>query len=91
MLFYYFLIISLITVILFIIDKRRAQRHKWRIPERVLHLFELMGGVFVIIPLMYIIHHKNKKRQYYLLTYLILLLWLAAIYLAHRYLPLSLH
>lgn len=80
MLFIYLAIIGLISAILFAIDKHRAQKHKWRIPEKVLHLFELLGGVFAIVPMMYIIRHKNKKHQYYLITYLILILWLAAIY-----------
>lgn len=76
MLFIYLAIIGLVSAILFAIDKHRAKKHKWRIPEKVLHLFELLGGVFVIVPMMYLIHHKNKKHQYYLITYLILVAWI---------------
>ena len=39
-----FAIISLITFILYGVDKRRAKRGKWRIPERVLIGFSLLGG-----------------------------------------------
>lgn len=76
MLLIYLAIVGYISAILFAIDKHRAKKHKWRIPEKVLHLFELLGGVFVIVPMMYLIHHKNKKHQYYLITYLILVAWI---------------
>lgn len=82
---YYFVIISIISAILFAYDKHAAKKHKWRIPEKVLHTTELLGGVFVIIPLMYLIHHKSRKSSYYLITYFVLILWLGAIYLFSRY------
>ena len=48
-------------------------------PEKVLHLFELLGGVFVIVVLMQVAHHKRQKQSYYIRTYLILALWLAGL------------
>ena len=73
----YLLIINLITTLLFIYDKIAAGKQLRRIPEAVLHFLELLGGVYSVIVLMYVIHHKNRKFRYYIITYLILLLWVA--------------
>ncbi|VBB48244.1 putative membrane protein [uncultured Paludibacter sp.] len=75
----YLIIINLITAILFIYDKIAAQKEWTRIPEYLLHFLELSGGVFAVIPLMYIIRHKNLKFKYYVVTYLILLLWIVGV------------
>ena len=54
------IICSLITFLLYYIDKQRAKRHKWRIKEITLltlpWLFGSLGGLFGI----YALHHKNK-------------------------------
>lgn len=74
-------LVSLVSGILFAVDKRKARLEKRRIPEMTLHLFELLGGVFINLILMYTIRHKNRKFSYYWITYLILLLWGFAFYL----------
>ena len=68
--------INLLAGALFTYDKRAAKGHRRRISERMLHLFELGGGVFSILLLMYILHHKNRKFNYYSLTYLVAVIWL---------------
>ncbi|MBO4614723.1 MAG: DUF1294 domain-containing protein [Bacteroidales bacterium] len=78
----YLIIINLIATILFCADKRRARKDKRRIPESILHLFELVGGIFTIIPLMFIIRHKNQKWSYKLISFIILALWIFFIALA---------
>ena len=80
MLYYYLLVISIVAAITFAIDKRRARKQLRRVPENVLHAMELLGGVFIIIPMMYLIRHKNRKKSYFLITYLILVVWLVALY-----------
>ncbi|MBQ4251331.1 MAG: DUF1294 domain-containing protein, partial [Ruminococcus sp.] len=40
----YLALISLISVILTVSDKRRARKHKYRIRESVLLLFSALGG-----------------------------------------------
>lgn len=72
----YLIIINILATILFCADKRKAQYGKRRIPESILHLFELVGGVFSIIPLMLIIRHKNHKMSYKLVSFIILALWI---------------
>lgn len=76
---YYLGAVNVLSGILFFWDKRAAKNGLRRVPEMRLHLFELMGGVFVNWILMYTIHHKNKKFSYYAVTYLLLFLWIAAI------------
>ena len=77
------LAINLIGGSVLALDKRRATTRKWRIPESYLHVLELAGGVFLMLPLMYVIRHKNQKTTYYLWSWvigvgwIILLTWLA--------------
>ena len=72
----YLIIVNIIAAILFCADKRKAQNGKRRIPESILHLFELVGGIFTIIPLMLIIRHKTQKWSYKLVSFIILALWI---------------
>lgn len=78
-LLYYLLSINFISAIFFYSDKKKAIKNKQRIPEKILHWFELLGGVFSIITLMYIIRHKNNKLKYYWITYLLLVMWIVAL------------
>lgn len=73
-------IIEVISACLFCFDKRAAIKHRRRIPEAVLHTMELIGGVFVILPLMYIIRHKNRKFSYFGITFLIFAAWIGGLY-----------
>ena len=74
---YYLLTVGIVSACVFCIDKYKAINGKWRISESMLHGLELLGGVFFIVPLMYIIHHKNSKFSYYAVSYVILALWIA--------------
>ncbi|MCQ2973709.1 MAG: DUF1294 domain-containing protein [Bacteroidales bacterium] len=72
----YLLLIGFIGIILLCVDKNKANNNKWRIPEKVLHIFEFLGGVFLMLPTMYVIRHKNRKASFYIITYIALVLWL---------------
>ena len=72
----YILAINFLAAILFCADKRRATKDKRRIPESILHLFELIGGIFAVIILMFTIRHKNQKWSYKLISFIILALWI---------------
>ena len=76
----YLLIIGVIGIIFLRIDKYKATHDKWRIKERTLHILEFLGGVFLMLPAMYIIRHKNKKAAFYVITYVALAVWLVALY-----------
>lgn len=67
------------------VDKRWAVRGDWRIPERTLHVLELLGGWAGAIAAMTLVRHKNRKASYWLVTALIAAAHLAtAAWLASR-------
>lgn len=75
--------ISVVTGLLFIFDKLAAQGNLRRVPESVLHSFELLGGVFMNLVLIYLIRHKNRKTSYNSYTWLIGILWILILLLFH--------
>lgn len=72
----YLITINLISILTFSMDKSQAKNNKRRVPEKILHLMELLGGVFGIMVFMYVIHHKSSKWQYYIISYIILIIWI---------------
>lgn len=60
----YFIIINLITFAVFGIDKLKAVKDKWRIPEKVLFLLSIIGGSAGAILGMYTFRHKTKKPAF---------------------------
>ena len=60
----YFIIINLITFFTMWLDKRKAKKGKWRIPENTLLLLVILGGGIGGIAGMYIFHHKTQKAKF---------------------------
>ncbi len=59
--------LSVINVVLFTmmgIDKRKAVKGKWRIPEKTLFLLAVMGGSVGGILGMYVFRHKTKHWSF---------------------------
>lgn len=56
----YVIVINFIAFLLMGIDKRRAIKHAFRIPEATLFLFAVMGGSIGAILGMYTFRHKTK-------------------------------
>ncbi len=54
------LVMSLAAFIMMGLDKRRAKRKKWRIPEKALFLPVILGGGLGGILGMYVFRHKTK-------------------------------
>lgn len=67
----YILGISLITLGFYWQDKRQAQRKGNRIPEKVLHLLELIGGWPAAYIAQQTLRHKTSKRSYRIIYWLI--------------------
>ncbi|MCR4558978.1 MAG: DUF1294 domain-containing protein [Bacteroidales bacterium] len=80
----YLLVIGIIGVLFLCVDKYKATHEKWRIKESTLHILEFLGGVFLMLPAMYVIRHKCRKVSYFWITYFALVVWLAGFY-AIRY------
>ena len=74
---YYFIGINLITYLLFGIDKVKATKNKWRIPEKYLFIFTFFGGSFGAILGMKQFHHKTQKSEFKNVIFIIILVQLA--------------
>ena len=55
---------NLVGALLTILDKKRAKRRQWRIPEASLFLLALLGGTVGIYLTMKIIHHKTRQPKF---------------------------
>lgn len=66
----YYLAISLVTYIVYAIDKNASTRKTWRIPENTLHLLELLGGWPAALLAMHSLSHKSKSFLFQLLLFL---------------------
>lgn len=62
---------SAATFAAFWIDKRRAARSLWRVPEATLHLMELAGGWPGALLAIKLVRHKSSKPAYWIVTWLI--------------------
>ncbi len=67
-------IMSLITFLLYMIDKKRSIKHKWRIKEFTLLLFSCLFGAFGGIIAMYKYRHKTKHWYFIAINYLAIIL-----------------
>ncbi|MDD3368220.1 MAG: DUF1294 domain-containing protein [Lachnospiraceae bacterium] len=75
----YFIGVNLTGFILMGLDKRKAQKHLWRIPEATLFVCALIGGSIGSIGGMYFFHHKTRKWYFVVGMPLILFLQAAAV------------
>ncbi len=78
MLYLYLAVINLAAFGLMAADKRRAQKHRWRIPEHTLFAAALLGGSLGAIAGMYLCRHKTRHWYFVLGMPLILVCQLAA-------------
>ena len=76
---YYLAAINLITFFVYGIDKWRAKRGAWRIPEKTLFLLPILGGSVGAIAGMKVFHHKTKHWYFKYGLPLILLLQIALV------------
>lgn len=62
----YYLIINLVTLLVWQADKRRAVRQQWRVPEKWLFFLALMGGAAGALAGMLLFRHKIRKPLFWL-------------------------
>ena len=64
--FGYYLILNIIMYITMVIDKKRAIKDGWRIPEKNLYLLAVLSGGMRGLIAMISKHHKNKQLDFIL-------------------------
>ena len=78
----YLIVMNIVCYAAMGIDKYKAQHHEWRIPERTLFLFALLGGSAGGVIGMRFFHHKTLHKKFavgfplILVAQCVLLLWL---------------
>lgn len=78
MLTYWLIAINIAAFALFGLDKARAKRGAWRIPEKTLFLSAILGGGAGALAGMYAFRHKTKHKSFVFGIPLILAAELAA-------------
>lgn len=77
---YYLIGINFLAFLAYGLDKWKARRDKWRIPEATLLLLAVLGGSVGALLGMCVFHHKTKHLKFVLGLPLILLAQLALAY-----------
>ncbi len=57
-------VMNLAAFVLMGLDKRRARKDRWRIPERTLFLPAILGGALGGLLGMRVFHHKTLHRRF---------------------------
>lgn len=77
---YYLIIINFISLFMIKIDKIRAKKNLFRIPEKNFFILSLFGGSIGVLIGMYLFHHKTKKMKFYIGIPFLLLIQLFILY-----------
>lgn len=75
----YFAGISLVTAIVTVVDKYKARKGKWRIPEVTLFILAFLGGSVAEYITMKTIRHKTLHKRFMIGLPLIIILQVAVI------------
>lgn len=60
----YLIVINIVGFLAMLIDKRKAEKGRWRIKEGTLFIITLLGGGIGTIAGMYTFRHKTKKLKF---------------------------
>ena len=61
---FYFLFVNLAAFLAMALDKHKARKGAFRIPEAVLFLFSVIGGSIGSLLGMFLFHHKTRKWKF---------------------------
>lgn len=75
----YLVVVNAAAFVIYGVDKRKAIRDKWRIPEATLIGLAVIGGAFGAFLGMRVWHHKTHKWKFRILVPVFLLLWVIVI------------
>ena len=77
------ILMSFITFILYVTDKRRALKNKWRIKERTLLLSSFLCGAIGGLCGMYLARHKTKHWYFVVVNFLSLVIQIVIGYIIY--------
>ena len=80
----YLLIVNAVAFLLMLVDKRKAQKKLWRIPESTLLLSAAIGGSIGALAGMYTFRHKTRHLKFTLGVPAILVVQMIAVFLLMR-------
>ena len=60
----YFIVMNIIGILIMFIDKQKAKKGAWRIPEKTLFIITALGGGIGTTAGMYTFRHKTQKVQF---------------------------
>lgn len=63
-LYAYLVIINAVGFLIMLIDKRKAQKNLWRIPERTIMFTAVSGGSLGVLLGMHMFRHKTKHLKF---------------------------
>ncbi len=78
----YLLVINAFAFLLYGIDKFKAIKGQWRIPEATLILAAALGGPLGALLGMIVWHHKTRKWKFKILVPLFLAVWIGIVIFA---------
>lgn len=84
MILLYLLIVNAAAFLLMLVDKQKARKKLWRIPESTLLLSAAMGGSIGALAGMYTYRHKTKHMKFTLGVPAILIAQIVGIFLLMR-------
>ncbi len=64
MIVWLYLVLSLVTLLVYFLDKLAAKNKQWRTPEKTLHLLALLGGWPGALVAQQLFRHKSKKAAF---------------------------
>ena len=64
----YYLVITVITFLVWGFDKFRAQLQQWRVPEKTLYMLFILGGGVGALLGMTVFRHKTRKTKFKIIS-----------------------
>lgn len=80
---FYLVLINLLGFMSMLIDKRKARKRAFRIPESTLFMIAVLGGSLGSLIGMYLFHHKTRHSSFTIGMPLLLVLQLLALFLLY--------
>ncbi len=87
LIFLYLFVANVVTFVIFGIDKHKAIKHEWRIPEGSLMGFAALGGALGALLGMKFYRHKTKHAKFTVGVPLILVTHIFLLIMLYMYIP----